>query len=220
MADGDDRPARLVLIRHGESNATVQRVVGGHQGCTGLSPLGRRQAEALRDRLGTTGELGPVAALYASVMPRAVETADLLAPALGGLPVQQDCGVCEVHPGEADGLTWQEFSDRWGDPGRDHFKEWAPGAESWAGFVARVGRSLLRLAAAHESETVVIACHGGVVEASFVALGGLPLRRPFDLVVENASITEWERLGPERWRLRRCNDAAHLAAVPGGTILD
>ena len=51
MADS----TRLVLIRHGESRATVDEIVGGHDGCQGLTDRGRRQAEALRDRLGATG---------------------------------------------------------------------------------------------------------------------------------------------------------------------
>ena len=48
---------RLVLIRHGESNSTVARVIGGHRTCSGLSPLGRKQAEALAERLAGTGEI-------------------------------------------------------------------------------------------------------------------------------------------------------------------
>ena len=38
---------RLVLIRHGESVSSVQRTMGGPRTCGGLSPLGRKQAEAL-----------------------------------------------------------------------------------------------------------------------------------------------------------------------------
>ena len=72
----------------------------------GLSDTGREQVGRLRDRLLDTGELAEASALYASVMPRAIETAELLAPALGGLEVRPECDFCEGHPGEADGLTW------------------------------------------------------------------------------------------------------------------
>ncbi len=47
----------LVLVRHGESNVTVNRVIGGYRSCSGLSGLGRRQADRLRERLATTLEL-------------------------------------------------------------------------------------------------------------------------------------------------------------------
>ena len=48
---------RIVLVRHGESNVTVQRVLGGPRTCSGLSDLGKLQAERLRDRLANTQEL-------------------------------------------------------------------------------------------------------------------------------------------------------------------
>jgi broad specificity phosphatase PhoE len=204
----------LVLVRHGESRATVDQVVGGHAGCTGLSDLGRRQAEALRDRLAATRELGEVAALYASVMPRAVETAEIIAPALGGLDVVQDCGVCELHPGEADGLTWDEFTERYGSfDGHVFFRPLAPGSESWSEFMTRVGTTLITLAERHAGETVVVACHGGVIEAAFVALGHMPLHKPFDTFPLNTSLTEWRGEGEGRWHLTRFNDTAHLAGV-------
>ena len=57
-------------------------VCGGPIGCQGLTELGRRQVTSLRDRLALTGELAGADALYASVLPRAIETAELLAPAL------------------------------------------------------------------------------------------------------------------------------------------
>jgi probable phosphoglycerate mutase len=202
-----------VLIRHGESEATVNQVVGGHSGCTGLSPLGRKQVEALRERLDASGELADAAALYASVMPRAVETAEILAPALGDLSVVQECGVCEIHPGEADGLTWQEFTDRFGTPTRDPFLPWAPGAESWAMFASRVGTALRDLTRRHADQLVVVACHAGVVDLSFVVFGRLPLELPFDRYVENTSLTEWQVPDGGRSRLVRFNDAAHLAGL-------
>lgn len=209
MAEGS--VTRLVLVRHGESQVTLDQIVGGHDGCTGLSPLGRKQAEALRDRLQRTGELSGASALYASVMPRAVETAEIIAPALGDLPVVQECGVCEIHPGEADGLSWEEFKSRFGLPGPNRYKPWAPGAESWAQFSLRVGEALLEIAEQHAGETVVIACHGGVVESSFANLGGLGIQRPFEVAAENTALTEWSLAEGRPWRLERYNDAAHLA---------
>ena len=65
---------RLVLIRHGEAQSAIDGVVGGPLGCTGLSELGRRQADALAARLVRTGELAGAVALYASTLPRAIET--------------------------------------------------------------------------------------------------------------------------------------------------
>jgi probable phosphoglycerate mutase len=218
---------RLVLIRHGEAVCNVSGVCGGPIGCRGLTELGRRQVEALRDRLFVSRELAGADALYASVLPRAMETAELLAPTLGAVEargrlgppptVVTDCGVCELHPGEADGLTWVEFSERFApidwdeDPGRPI----APGGESWTGFVHRVASALDALAARHPGQLVVVACHAGVVEASLLAklpvAGGLDGAR-LQLQTRHASMTGWE-VGGGRWRLLGYNDAAHLSVT-------
>lgn len=217
---GDEGPpTRLVLVRHGEAQCHVDQVVGGLKSCTGLSDLGRRQACALRDRLSSSGELAGTDVLYASTLPRAVQTAEILAPALGGLEVRQDEELCELHPGTADGITWEEFRARYTWPGgreTSFYRPMAPDAESWALFSARVGGVLTRLAADHAGQTVAVACHGGVIENSFRALGHLSLSPQFLLRIENTSITEWERptgTGEHLWTLVRFNDAAHLAGL-------
>jgi probable phosphoglycerate mutase len=218
-------PTRLVLIRHGESRSTVDRMVGGHQGCGGLTDRGVLQAKALYERLARTGELAGAAALLTSVLPRAIQTAEIIAPALGGLAVEQQCELCEIHHGEGDGLTWEEFGARYRPVGLasgNPYTAMAPDGESWAGFYVRVGEALLRAASDHAGRTVIVVCHGGVIEGAFATLGGLPLRRPFDVRIENTSLTEWSyhpvdgdlgnaghRLA--RWRLDRFNDTAHLA---------
>jgi probable phosphoglycerate mutase len=202
---------RIVLIRHGEALGHTDQIVAGHD-CRGLSEHGRAQATLLRDRLRRTGELRNASAFYASLMLRAQQTADIIAPGIadGSLQVRHDCGVCEHHPGEAEGLSWQEFEASHG--GWDHTSErdrpWAPGAESTDDLTARVRESLTRLARDHEGETVVVACHGGVVGCSFEALAGVP----FGTVVnytDNTAITEWINTS-KGWFLARFNDAAHL----------
>ncbi|MBA3653836.1 MAG: histidine phosphatase family protein [Actinobacteria bacterium] len=212
MADTAD--TRIVLIRHGEANAAVEQFIGGHQSCTGLSELGRRQAEALHDRLARTGELAPVHALYASLMERSVETARIIAPALGEVEIRQDCGVCEIHPGDAEGLTWEQYREQFAteDDLRDPYVRWAPGGESWAEFSTRAGTRLRELTQEHVCKTVVVACHGGVIESSLIAFGRVPLHRGFATYVQNTSLTEWRRAEHDReWTLVRFNDAAHLA---------
>ena len=205
---------RLVLIRHGESQATVNGVVAGERGCTGLSKLGRRQAEALRYRLATTGELA-ADVLVASTLPRAIETAELIAPALGITDIEQVHELCELQPGECDAITWEEYDQRYGvDMKANPYTPIAPGGESLAEFNVRVGKALIGLADRYDGLCVVVACHGGVVMSSMVSFLGLPAQRPVivELPVTNTSITEWQRpAGSPQWRLLRYNDAAHLA---------
>jgi probable phosphoglycerate mutase len=212
----------LVLIRHGQSQAQVDGLVSGHDTCKGLSDLGRRQAVALRDRLAAGHELGPVDAVYTSVLARSIETAAILAPALGGddLVPQAECDWCEIHAGEAEGLPFDDLrKHNLPDPADSAFHRRVPGAESWADCYVRLGSRLRRVAREHPGERVVVVGHGGTVGASFVALGEVPIRRgvAFTHVSANTSITEWEHDGGD-WQLVRFNDAAHLmslAAVVG-----
>jgi probable phosphoglycerate mutase len=210
---------RIVLIRHGESLAQQHRLVGGHRGCKGLSDRGRAQVEALRDRLAHSGELAVTTALYASVMARAAQTAEILAPALDGLDVRRECDFCENHPGEGDGLDVEEYDRRWPMPaGWTIDSRRDPGSESFREMSDRVGRALDALADRHPGETVVVACHGGVVVHSMLRWLGIDFTtgdRAW-LNAVNTSLTEW-RIAPNPFRpdrlpveLVRFNDHAHL----------
>ena len=210
---------RLVLVRHGEAQSFVEGVIGGAKGCTGLSDLGRRQATALHDRLARTGELAAASAIYTSTLPRAIETATVIGPAVGGHDLNSTCELCELHVDDRlDGKPFEEFSEYYDwPPTSNPYVGWAEGAEPWAEFVLRVGRELDRIVREHAGETVVVVCHGGVIGAALSVFAELPLRQPFRLHIHNTSLTEWvlepDLLGVERWTLSRFNDAAHLADV-------
>lgn len=217
VADAAGTATRIVLVRHGEAVCNVAGVVGGRIGCTGLSDRGRHQVDALRRRLHESGELAAATTLYASVLPRAVETAAIIAPAVGSgaLATVQDCALCELHPGECDGLAWGDVVARFGEPDWDvdPTVPLSPGGESWSSFVERASAAVAALADRHPGELVVVACHAGVVEATMLSWLA-PAQRRLGLRTIHASMTEWER-GERGWRLSRYNDAAHLAAGNG-----
>ena len=204
---------RLVLIRHGLAQCAIDSIVGGVKGCTGLADEGRRQAELLRDRLLRTGELAGADVLYTSVLPRAIETAEIIAPALGRAgesPAKQDADLSELLPGEADGLTWEQYRERYNvDMGANPYAPIAPGGESIADFLVRVGKTLTRIVDEHPGQTVVVAGHGGLIWGSMACFLDLPLRRRASFDPENASITEWYFEAPHT-TLVRFNDYAHL----------
>jgi probable phosphoglycerate mutase len=206
---------RLVLVRHGDAVAGLTGIIGGERGCAGLTPLGRRQAEALRDRLAAGRVRGDV--LLASTLPRAIETAQIIAPGLAIDTFDQARDLCEVHTGEADGLEWAEYGVRYGsfDMEAEPDRVFAPEGESWNSFHQRVGQLLERVAAEYEGQTVVAVCHAGVIMASMRLLLGMPLTRATtQLRPSNTGLTEWEHdeaIG--RWTLHCFNDADHLRSL-------
>ena len=209
--------SRIVLIRHGEAECNRNHVVGGRLGCTGLTDLGRHQVAMLADRLYESGELREATALYSSVLPRAIETAERLRPVVGPGPnalgpVRQRCDLCELHPGDADGIPWDQYVATFGVPDwdKDPTVPIAPGGESWAEFVGRASDAVHDVVRAHPGELVVAAVHAGVIEATMIAFLGVPqevYRRGWVRIVP-ASMTEWEWVPAEdRWILLRFNDA-------------
>lgn len=82
----------LYLVRHGEQDRAEE---GGD---TGLSARGRRQAELLAHRLRGT----PFTAVHHGPARRAVETAELVAAALPGVPVQCSDSVGDHLPHDTD----------------------------------------------------------------------------------------------------------------------
>ena len=104
---------RLVLVRHGDAHAGFHGVIAGPRGCTGLTDRGREQAAALRDFLAQSGRVR-ADVLLSSVIRRAIETAEIIAPGLGIETFGRECDLCEVHTGEADGLEWAEWGVRYG----------------------------------------------------------------------------------------------------------
>lgn len=213
---------RIFFVRHGESNTTVSRRIGGFRTCSGLSPLGRTQSERLRDRWSANPEM-VADVLISSQFPRAVETAEIVAPALGGLPIEVIDGFGEHDPGETcDGITFDEFVELHGphdwetDPSTAGF----PGGESLVGFHLRIRQTIADTVRRYEGKNIIVFCHGGVVDAALREVVKVPPIGIFDIWTANTSITEFQLVKPGRWRMLRYNDHAHLAGLDWETSRD
>jgi probable phosphoglycerate mutase len=208
---------RLLLVRHGRAGAGDEGIIAGAKGCTGLSNLGRQQAEALRDRLASADT--EVDVVLTSVLPRAIETAAIVGPAIGEA-VSQDCDLCELHPGECDGMRWEEWRANGGfDPMTDPDRPLSPGGESLVTFARRAVAAVDRVVAEHAGASIALVVHGGFIAAATLHLLGfdeslLRGERTMWLDPENTSLTEWHRDDQRRqWTLLRYNDAAHLETL-------
>jgi probable phosphoglycerate mutase len=204
----------LVLIRHGHAHAGFTGPIAGVTGCAGLTQRGRAQAVALGEHLGRTGRI-QADLLVSSTLPRAIETAELISAGIGQPVAHHDPDLCEVHVGDADGMAWATYNERYGsfDMEAEPDRAFAPGGESWTGFHQRVGATLERLAAEHHGRTVVAVCHAGVIMASMRLLLGIA--HPdisAQLRPDNTGLTEWEH-HDGGWRLRAYNEAVHLVGL-------
>jgi probable phosphoglycerate mutase len=208
----------LYLIRHGEAEANIKPIVAGMKGDRGLTERGRSQAERLRERLTRTREIA-ADVLISSTLPRARQTAEIIQPALG-LPIIFDDEVQELYVGEADGMPNSEAWAKYGIPDFDGepLRPLSPGGESWGSFALRVSIALTRITREHAGKTIVVVCHGGVIDNSFVHFFQMPslVVPPTDFHTRNTSITHWEylpRRGRGLWRLNSYNDIEHLHGI-------
>lgn len=206
----------LYLIRHGEAYSNVEAVIGGMQGDRGLTERGIAQAQALARRLAK----GEIAAdvLYASTLPRARMTAELVAEALK-LPITWDDDLQELRPGEADGLSVEQARARFDGFEsflRETFTPVATDGESWGSFQMRASAALERIILRHQGQSVVVVTHGGVIEISFMYLLELApqMRSRVSFHGANTAITHWRHItnhvARQEWHLAAHNDYRHL----------
>ncbi|AYJ05292.1 bifunctional RNase H/acid phosphatase [Mycobacterium avium] len=150
-------PTRLLLLRHGQTELSVQRRYSG-RGNPALTETGRRQADAAARYLAARGG---ISAVFASPLQRAYDTAAVAAKALG-LDVTVDDDLIETDFGAWEGLTFGEAAER--DPGLH--RRWLrdtstapPGGESFDSVAERVSRVRQKIIAAQQGSTVLVVSH-------------------------------------------------------------
>ena len=174
----------LVLVRHATTAATGTRLGGRTQ--ASLDDAGRGQAESAAQRLVDV----PLKAIYASPLPRTLETAQIVA-APHGLEVRSDDGLLEVEYGD--------WTDRPLKP-LTRTKRWPviqarpslvtfPNGESIRGAQLRAVDAIERIVARHRKGAVCVVSHADVIKAVVSFYLGQPLDLFQRLVVSPASVT-------------------------------
>lgn len=156
-----------MLVRHGSTPTTGQVLPGRARGLH-LSDAGRAQAEATAERIAAwVNPKRRVAAVYASPMERARETAAPIASALG-LPVSVERGLNECDFGEWTGAALRQLAKtpEWTTVQRYPSGFRFPGGESFAAMRARMADTLAAICARHRGETVVAVSHADPIKAA------------------------------------------------------
>ncbi len=142
------------MIRHGETEANVARVMAGHTDSP-LTALGRTQAKFVQTVLKNLA-IKPQAIIH-SHLSRARDTASILNQVLG-VPIQEDRDLSEMHVGSFEGVAYEDCGPLFED-GLD-----PEGGESHIDFISRIKRAMSHALAVHD-RSVLFVCHGGVLGA-------------------------------------------------------
>lgn len=191
-----DEPLELLLIRHGESQFNLDGS-GGFD--SSLADLGREQARKLAPWIAANFK---IVAFYASSMVRARETAEIIQPAIN-LPIEfldnlreADFEITEkmpkfLHPVHAIGGFSIDLNES--DP-------------TYAAFQARVSQAYRDIVNAHNSGTILVVTHGGLIATLLRTVFGA---HQVSIHADNTSATllRWSN---SRWYLVYSNRVDHL----------
>jgi len=150
------KPARLLLMRHGEAESNVSEIVSsgpeGHR--VHLTEKGKEMAEAAAKKLGKE----KISAIYSSPYTRTQETAGIVAVALG-LPVITDERIKESEFGQMNGKSPKEFYKAFPSP-IDRWTNAPAGGENFSQLRKRMMDFVREISAKHAGETVLVVSHG------------------------------------------------------------
>lgn len=180
---------RLWLVRHGQTDWNVEKRIQGHTP-TDLNAAGRRQAAGLANYFSRSTFAG----VYSSDLPRALNTARIIADRLG-LSVSTTTALRERNLGLYEGKTWDEIhmlrSDVPGGlPPSGDLADWTgvPGVETDQDLWMRVQRALREISDAHagpDPGDYLVITHGGVLKHTVCHTLGIPPQTPRRFPISN-----------------------------------
>jgi broad specificity phosphatase PhoE len=157
----------IFLIRHGETDWNKEKRFQGRTDIP-LNGSGREQAQSLCVKM---VEL-KVDLVISSSLTRAYETA-LIAIQDIKLPIQKDDRLQETNIGEAEGLTYEQITEKFG---AGHIERWRsyeerdldfryPNGESKRQMMIRIREAILDIAQNNQNQNIAVFAHGMVMRA-------------------------------------------------------
>ena len=180
------KPTLVLLVRHGLTPTTGVKLPGRAPGLH-LSEEGQRQAEAVAKRIAAVPR---VAAVYASPLERARETALPIARAFG-IAVRIERELAELDIGEWTGLSLKQAGRKpeWEQVQRHPSGFRFPDGESFSEMQTRMVSALGRLVARHPGGAVVAVSHADPIKAVVAHALGTPLDLFQRIVIAPASVS-------------------------------
>lgn len=206
---------RIILVRHGQTDWNDGGPAGEHFRGRIDIPLNRTgvaQADAIADALDPVA----VAAVYASPLARAVETARPVAERRA-LPVKPVQALLDIDYGQWGGRSHHEVADLW----PECYRLWRtaphrvriPGGESLDDVQQRFDCGLARLVERHQGEIVLLVGHQVVNKVAVCHLLGLGLDAFWRIRQDNGCINRFDLEG-EVATVLTINEVGHLPCRP------
>jgi probable phosphoglycerate mutase len=189
----DDDSPTVWLVRHGESTWNVQQLVQGHADGPTLTEKGRAQSAQAAEQL----RPHPIAAVYASDLGRAQETASFIGAAVGR-SVASAPALRERCFGRHEGLPLGALSSELSGISEDRVVDASArpeGGESLDELYDRVGVFVEWLRDQSHAGDVVLVTHGGTIRALRAYYSGRSMLHLDWDVIPNGSVWSIQQAG-------------------------
>ena len=204
------KPTTVLFIRHGENEWTKSHKLAGRTPGVFLNDQGRKQAQALGDRLANT----KLDTIYASPLERTMETAQAIAKH-HNFQVQPHKGLLEVDYGKWTGKEISKLVKKKSWPVIQFYPSGAgfPGGETMYQMQSRFVQQVSTLVASHPEQTIAVVGHADLIKSAVAHYLGVHFDLFQRIVISTASITtvNFTFMGP---RVVCVNDTNHNPPHP------
>jgi broad specificity phosphatase PhoE len=163
---------RILFVRHGESEANVQKIFSNSGWKHPLTESGQQSAAALATKLTSEG----VTAIYTSPLQRAVQTAQAISQAVG-VPykiekalVEYDVGIYEDRDHASGAQEYDDIASRWIDGDLDCRMTGGESCREIRNRVTPFIHQLIKDFADNPQATIVLVGHGGTYRHALPAI--------------------------------------------------
>ncbi len=180
--------ARIIMVRHGETEWNRQMRVQGGKSDIPLNDYGREQAK----RAGRALEKENFTAVYSSPLSRAYETAQIIVKP-HNLEITTMEELVEINAGSYEGIPVSELGKRFSQiiaemQNGDEFRR-PPGGESISDVQKRGWEAIQTIAGRHEEETVLVVTHYFIILTVVCTALEMPLKNVSRFWMSNGSIS-------------------------------
>lgn len=204
---------RFWLIRHGETEWNANQRLQGWLDIP-LSPVGIKQAEQLRDYLGSDSFTAPIDVVVSSNLSRAFETARIAATQFGH-PVVASQALRERCYGIYEGQDWSSLNAGQADGSTINFRDPQQALEKGEAlqeFANRISQAFEDLAQRYPGRNVLVFAHGGVIDIAWRKASSLTLEAKRHDPILNTSINQFCIDQDMNWQLMDWAQVEHLEA--------
>jgi probable phosphoglycerate mutase len=180
----------VILMRHGQAESNVNRILAGRHMESHLTEYGRQQVVDSTKQLMKNIAIEKV---YVSPVTRTVETAQIVCQILGTNYVVDE-RLYETEMGRLVGMNYEEITTKYGDVLTRFYSDYDPvlesfGVEAFASVKRRINSLLNDLLHKHEDSNVLMVTHLDPIKAALATLLDLSSDALHRWNIRNASLT-------------------------------